>query len=199
MKSFWFVLLNENYKTEQIELLIPNEAAQKNCDGLPIWVASSCKPSTLYAIGQIGPGGGIVFDVSSDGSHGLEAAPVDLAKSAWGCYATVNVGTSTAVGMGNANTAAIVNGCDEAGAAAQVADAYILGDFDDWHLPSIDELALLYAQKSVLSGFDNGEYWSSSEGPPNPTNYSYFLNSTNGNRSVSRKSQILGVRAVRGF
>ena len=29
MKGFWFVLLNENYKTEQIELLIPNEATQK--------------------------------------------------------------------------------------------------------------------------------------------------------------------------
>ncbi len=199
MKSFWFVLLNENYKTEQIELLIPNEAAQKNCDGLPIWVVSSCKPTTLYALGQTGPGGGIVFDVNSDGSHGLEAAPVDLANSAWGCYATVNVGTSTAVGMGKANTAAIVDGCDDAGTAAQVADAYILGDFDDWYLPSIDELALLYAQKSFVSGFDNGEYWSSSEGPTNPTNTSYFLNRTNGNRFVSRKSQTLGVRAVRGF
>lgn len=29
MKGFWFLLLNGNYKTEQIELLIPNEATQK--------------------------------------------------------------------------------------------------------------------------------------------------------------------------
>jgi hypothetical protein len=44
----------------------------------------------IYAIGDTGPAGGIVFYITDDGLHGLEAAPADQSSGAeWGCIATL--------------------------------------------------------------------------------------------------------------
>jgi hypothetical protein len=67
------------------------------------------------------------------------------------------------VGTDAQNTAAIVAGCSEPGIAARIVDDYILNDYDDWFLPSKDELNLLYQQKDVVGGFASVGYWSSSE------------------------------------
>ncbi len=50
-----------------------------------------------------------------------------------------------------------------AATAAIIADAYSLNVFNDWFLPSKDELDLLFQQKSVVGGFASAHYWSSSE------------------------------------
>lgn len=39
----------------------------------------------VYAIGDTGPAGGIVFYVTEGGIHGLEAAQVDQGYAPWGC------------------------------------------------------------------------------------------------------------------
>jgi hypothetical protein len=165
----------------------------KNCDGSPTWVVTDCPAG--FAIGDTGPGGGIVFLITDAGVHGLEAAPVDQTASAWGCVGTSIAGTSTAVGTGKANTALIVAGCADADTAAKVADAYSIGPFDDWYLPSRDELILLYAQKAVVGGFADDYYWSSSESTgANAWNQFFFIG-----QGGLGKVGTLPVRAVRAF
>jgi hypothetical protein len=133
----------------------------KTCEGVPTWVVTDC-PSG-FVIGDTGPGGGIVFNVTPDGLHGLEAAPGEQVTSTWGCIITSITGTSTIVGSGKANTDLLVAGCADADTAAKVAAAYSLGAFDDWYLPSKDELALLQAQMALVTNFTPSNYWSSSE------------------------------------
>lgn len=68
-----------------------------------------------------------------------------------------------------------------------------VGDFNDWRLPTIDELAMLYTNKDVIGGFDEINYWS---GTGESYNY-YCLNFNTGKQSLYTKSTELGVRAVR--
>jgi hypothetical protein len=102
---------------------------------VPQWEA--CK----YAIGGTGPAGGIVFYVTDGGTHGLEAAPADQGTAPWGCNGTAIPGAdSHVVGAGKQNTLDILAGCKEVGIGAKIADDYSLNGYNDWYLPSIDEL-----------------------------------------------------------
>jgi hypothetical protein len=47
--------------------------------------------------------------------------------------------------------------------AIQVAADYTNNSKTDWHLPSKNELAQLYAERTTVGGFSTGSYWSSSE------------------------------------
>ena len=158
-----------------------------------------------YAIGDTGPAGGIVFYVTGGGLHGLEAAPVDQDSATWGCFTAPIAGaTGSAVGTGAANTAAIVAGCAEPGTAAKVADAYSLNGYDDWFLPSKDELNLMYiniglgaiAPLTNVGGFANGYYWSSTYNDYNSAWNQYF---DSGSQYPLDKDNSLRVRAVRAF
>jgi hypothetical protein len=154
--------------------------------------SSSAAASTLYDIGDAGPGGGIVFHVTDGGLHGLEAAAVDQESTQWGCSGTTISGANgTVVGTGEQNTADIIAGCNE----TTVASAYGPG----WYLPSKDELNLLYAQKvaGVVGGFASYYYWSSSQ---NNSYYAWSQNFDYGYQSdYFNKSTTKGVRAVRTF
>ena len=132
----------------------------KNCDGIPTWVEATCP----FIIGDTGPAGGKVFYLTdATREHGLEAAPVDQSnRTEWGCYGRVVGGTNMAIGTGKANTTAINLYCSS-GTAASIAASYSLNGFSDWYLPSFDELSLLYAQKTIVGGFANSWYWSSTE------------------------------------
>ena len=101
-----------------------------------------------YKLGEIGPGGGVIFLIS-DGVH-YEMAPrtwnggASDPQLAWSGNTSVAVaGTSTAIGAGAANTTLIINqagGGSTAGKAATSAVAYRGGGLSDWFLPSEDEL-----------------------------------------------------------
>ncbi len=68
-----------------------------------------------YNIGDKGPAGGVIFHVIENGLHGMEAAPTDLPSSIWGFYGKSLSGvTAKEVGVGKANTAAIVASSDDA-------------------------------------------------------------------------------------
>ncbi|MGZ4994331.1 MAG: Lcl C-terminal domain-containing protein [Methylobacter sp.] len=65
-----------------------------------------------------------------------------------------------------------------------------------WHLPNKNELNLLYQQKTVVRGFTNDYYWSSSE----DGNYDAWLQDFgDGQQSHDGKDTALRVRAVRAF
>ena len=106
----------------------------------------------------------------------LVCADEDLDQGGWGCYGTYISGASaTAVGTGQANTTAIINSCDDAYFAAKACDALMYNGYDDWFLPSKDELLLMYTNLHLngVGNFDittplpygyKGFYWSSSDG-----------------------------------
>jgi hypothetical protein len=134
-----------------------------NSANAAVWTVLG-ESATSYAIGDVGPAGGIVFHVTDGGLHGLEAATVDQASIQWGCYLTAIWGASgTVVGTGEQNTADIIAGCPGT-TAASVAAAYGPG----WYLPSMEELTLLLAQRirgslGVVGGWNFTYYWSSSQ------------------------------------
>jgi hypothetical protein len=148
------------------------------------------KEAFSYAVGSPGPGGGIVFydkGSSGDGWRFLEAAPAsEEFRAEWGTYEKDIGGTSTGVGTGKRNTRVIVeylqrNG--ESGKAAQLCDSFVMDGYDDWFLPSRDELNLMYQnlKRKGLGDFSNSWYWSSSQ---DDTGYSWFQDFGDG-RQVS--------------
>jgi hypothetical protein len=137
-------------------------------NGIPTWVDDNIEN---LSIGDFYHGGIIAYFLQpgDDGydaniRHGLIAAPYDQSTAApWGCYGTFIGGTSTGLGTGAANTAAIVAGCSTAGIAARICNDLVLNGYSDWYLPSKDELYNLYLNRAVIGGFADGDYWSSSE------------------------------------
>ena len=156
-----------------------------------------------YLIGDIGPAEGIVFydkGSYSDGWRYLEAAPSDQGYVEWGGDGTVLGGTGTVIGSGKSNTENIVNKLGLGNYAARLCYDLELGGYDDWFLPSLDELYKLSEQKDTVGGFVVAPwdwYWSSSE-----DNFEYavlqsFYSGRRGGRGS--KNGDLHVRAVRAF
>jgi hypothetical protein len=158
----------------------------------------ACTSEVTYEIGDLGPAGGIVFYIYAGGLHGLEAAPADQSYgAAWGCYGTEIAGADgTGLGTGAQNTADILAGCSDTGIAAELADNYSLNGYDDWFLPSKDELNLLWQKKGVVGGFADNDYWSSTE---YDSGGAWSQNFFFGNQVGVGKSATLRVRAVRAF
>ena len=140
-------------------------------------------PPDPYSIGDVGPAGGLIFyDDEADnvddiaGARYLEAAPIDQTPTnsgiVWAIVAfqstAVPGGTLLTIGSGSANTDNIIaqhTGVDISTYAAGLARAYKGGDYDDWFLPSKDELNLMYTNLYLndVGGFADDDYWSSSE------------------------------------
>ena len=128
---------------------------------------AGCTPLLTYAVGDTGPAGGWIFydkGSYSDGWRYLEAAPSDQStRIQWYNGNIVVTGaTGTAIGTGQANTTAIVTIQGAGNYAAQLCNDLIVDGYNDWFLPSKDELDKLYINKVVIGGFA-GFYWSSSE------------------------------------
>jgi hypothetical protein len=83
-------------------------------------------------------GGGIVFDVSADGLHGLIAETVDQGQCIW------------------EDAKKLIANPEKHSKAGKI--------FTDWRLPSCLEINKLYLQKNIVGGFTNNSYWSSTEG-----------------------------------
>jgi PKD repeat protein len=144
-------------------------------------------------------GGGIVFYLAGEGEffNGLIAAASDQSSGAkWGCNGILIGGTLTDIGAGQANTLKIVNGCSDAGTAARLCHDLVLNGYNDWFLPSLFELNLLYQQKTVVGGFTTGNYWSSFEYTATDA---WDINFNSGYQSEDSKDNTYYVRAIRAF
>ncbi len=130
--------------------------------------------------------------------HGLIAAPSDQGSAPWGCYGTLIGGTGTAIGTGASNTAKIISGCSQASIAARLCDELVLGGYNDWYLPSKEELNKLYLNRAAIGGFASAYYWSSSESNSYNAWNQYFYDGNQSN-TYSNKSNAYRVRAVRAF
>lgn len=140
--------------------------------------------------------------------HGLIAANEDQGLSQWGCNNSDVEGLSEYLGTGQDNTVAIVNyhdnledyysnptQCDfnnDGSVAAKICNDLVLNGFDDWYLPSREELQYLEENKHFL-GIQSGMYWSSSVGPNSvKTAYNQYS-------ELIAKTSKLKVRAFRSF
>ena len=127
---------------------------------------------TEYVVGMEAEGG-FVFYVDESGQHGLVAVLEDLdGQFEWGCYEEGLFSTSDiAIGAGYQNTMNILDyGCETVSGditATEAAFGYEVGVYNDWYLPSQEELKKMYytiGQESTtdnLAGFESGWYWSS--------------------------------------
>lgn len=163
------------------------------------WVAD-------YALRDTGSAGGLIFYVKeggySDGWMYLEAAPASTEWTViyWGSSGTFISETKQGIGTGQSNTDIIVYWLDnnsEADRAAQICDALTEGSYNDWFLPSKDELGLMYTnlKDKGVGGFV-GFYWSSSE---INADGAWGQNFNDGNKYSGSKTGYGGVRAVRAF
>ena len=176
---------------------------------VPASSSSGGSSSVTYAVGDTGPGGGLVFLIS--GGLTYEMAPKTWSGSSsddtpmlvW-CSDTstdIDGAVGTAVGTGSANTTAMLALPCTSGAAFS-ADAYDGGGFTDWFLPSQDELNEMWLYSQVVGfntatyGFASGFYWGSSQG--NAVS-AWIQDLGNGSQGVGGKASALRVRPVRAF
>ncbi len=133
-----------------------------------------------YQAGDTGPAGGLIFFADSGNRYPdfdyLEAAPDwSMAESksgegsGWfGPQRNYVAGSSAkGLGAGEMNTAALVASFAGDGKqfAANFCADFVINGFDDWYLPSLDELVLMREAlyKKNLGGFRTAPYWSSTE------------------------------------
>lgn len=183
------------------------------------WTATtvSCADGGVCALGDTGPGGGKVFYVHASGTFAcgetlastckyLEAAPTTGTNSwtedayVWSGNTTSAIGTNargSAIGTGFKNTVAMLAQSSTANRAGTITRAYRgPNNLSDWYLPSRDELAQLYNQRTTVGGFFTIYYWSSFEFD---NNRAWTLRFSNGDQGSDTKSASYGVRPVRAF
>ncbi|MEX0810884.1 MAG: DUF1566 domain-containing protein [Chitinophagales bacterium] len=175
-----------------------------------ITYSNTAPPS--YTVGDTGQAGIIFYDKGSysNGWRYLEVYPDYMNQSLWGCSGQSISGTSDAIGTGQANTTAILNGCATPGIAARVVDNFFTNingvNYDDWFLPSVEELNMLYLSYNssqlnysfLMNG--NQSIWSSTQSSTSPSNSAWLISMTGGNYFEDFKStNAYATLAVRKF
>ncbi len=161
--------------------------------------------------------GDVVFYVLQPGDpgydvnvlHGLICAISDQDGGGgiqwWNGSYTTTGATGTSIGTGQANTTAIVNNQGVGSYAAYVCDTLTLNGYDDWYLPSMDELNLMYLSKTTIdatattnggNSFIEDFYWNSSEVNDVMARDQTF---SDGTQDGYGKNALCRVRAVRRF
>ncbi len=170
-------------------------------------------PAVTHVVGDKF-GGGIVIYILKSGDlgydpnvqHGLIVAPSDQTGTnlmRWynGSYTTTGA-TGSAIGTGKTNTNTIIAKQGAGSYAAMLCHNLTLGGFNDWYLPSLYELRVIYWNVSIVSGIaTGGYYWTSTEDDTAYTNaYQMILSQGGGGHTMSDdKAMQCSVRAVRSF
>lgn len=175
-----------------------------NCDGINIG----------YQLGDFAHGG-IIFYLDETGDSGLVVSNESLGEAPWGCQG-LNINTSASFGDGLQNTLNITESCDEEDSAANICYNANINGYDDWYLPSNEELSQLANFLSTYNNYDNFLgylesvdcynniiMWSSSAVSDQPdfawVYYYCFLEYLQVNLSNSFKSDNRTIAAIRSF
>ena len=128
----------------------------------------------------------------------------DLVKWWNGSYTNTGA-TGELIGTGKVNTDKIIASQGNTGfyAAKLCADYSVIENgitYDDWYLPSRNELYMLYLNKTTNDGFSTGSYWSSTESGNDAVFCLFdYGNSTNVHFGYNDKEAGGRVRAIRAF
>ena len=198
----------------QFELISSNKSSAESIEINAGFNTEYVPRSFVFKIGESGPAGGYVFYDKGDYSNGwryLEAAHerYEFKDKPWGGFGTEVGGTGTGIGMGAGNTKMIVTKFGNVEpdnqktdyAAKLCADLVVTKDgvvYDDWFLPSEEELNQMYLKlkEQELGGFSGAGYWSSSEGS---ANYAWRQGFNDGTLYDSYRGYGSRVRPVRAF
>ena len=201
---------NRNIPGDQALALLMNNNQQTPGLGQPSRIQSgSSQPAVLYRIGDTGPAGGIIFYDKGNSNGGwryLEAAPQETEVSAItfspsGHNALIG---SRGIGDGIENTNKFIELFQRTGeginTAPWICNELNINGFNDWYLPSPDELLLMYNNlySRRLGELRSSVYWSSFV---NEWWHTFAINFYNGSevRLVLPDSVRYQVRAVRQF
>jgi hypothetical protein len=177
-----------------------------------IYQAANCASGGECSVGDLAPGGGRVFYVSSTplvsiggisaGGIYLATAPNLIGLRTW-CSST-SVGASalsTTVGAGAFNTSILASNCSaSSNAARSVSEIYDINGYDDWFLPTTEELALIKSQLVDTSRQSiSGDLWSSStNGITDARSYSMStgtVSTTSFSLAVTTEKNVMPIRA----
>ncbi len=173
----------------------------------PYIINTSVTSSSNHYIGELF-GGGIVFYVDHNGQHGLITFLQNF-NSAWSNVNDAITIDENSSWNGLYNSNAIVAQAGHTLSAAKYCLDLSVSGFDDWYLPSVDQLNLLfnsrYELNKVLAGDGNpstepllqSSYWSSTQFVV-PFMAS-ALNMQDGTSACLDKSTAIAVRAIRDF
>lgn len=171
--------------------------------------------SALYDGISIGDsfGGGLVAYILVSGDPGYSSIIIDgiIVSSAdlgtgteWGCFGTDLSGAEGyLIGAGTQNTIDILNGCATSGIAARLCGDYSSGVYNDWCLPSKNDMEKLADMKVLGFGsFTQDAYWTSTEYPTLETEWAWiydmrdvFMGFAANDKNVNHQQ----VRAIRYF
>ena len=165
--------------------------------------------TTLYnptvSIGQSYQGGIVAyiyqpgdFGYVNGQTHGLIASINDLSNGiTWGNSLLVTGSTDSSLGLGSSNTTTIIRYIGAGNYAASICRNYNGGGYNDWFLPTIDELSKVFLSKNIIGGFSGAFYWTSRQ-YYNP-NAAGCISFSNGNLGWFESWTTNYVRAVRYF
>jgi len=158
-----------------------------------------------YKIGKFGQAGIVFYDKGfySDGWRYMEVAESKYEFKAQWSEGLYDVETEEKIGSGDRNTKNIRNSLYEVeiNKAAQLCYNLKIDYYNDWFLPSKDELNLIYENlhKKGIGDFKNQFYWSSSQYDSDYSN-AWDQDFTDGDQNYTNgKNSTLRVRAVRAF
>ncbi len=159
-----------------------------------------------YELFDLGPGGGFIFFVDTadvfDGWTYLEAAPATIGAfmwGDWGCY--VPGADFQDIGFGYQNTIDLVSAFDSCHThAAMAAWNYSINGYDDWFLPSLEELHLMWQNLhgNGIGFFGEDLYGSSSDAVGGENHSAWYVRFSDGAKLGWGRSTIT-VRPIRQF
>jgi hypothetical protein len=188
----------------------------------PTPVASAQTPAApTYKIGDTGPAGGLIFYDKGNNIGGwryLEAAPADLGpnkfitedpgslpKNLFDLWEKTDGDKGRGVGKGKYNTEFLMGIAQARGGfnwAIRLCDEYELNGYNDWFMPSRDELNFMYGNLHMkgLGNFRLEPYWSSTGWQDTWGSYSaWYINFENGTPDYKGASQPRRFRPIRQF
>jgi len=151
--------------------------------------------------------GGVVFYIDASGTSGLICAVTFQSSGAeWGCNGTdLTDAVGRAIGTGAQNTLDIEAECTTAGTAADLCANLSLNGYEDWFLPSQDELNEIYLNQATINATVAAYgglpivptiYWSSSQ---TNSGWAQLQNFDAGWQTSGEKDVPHFVRAIRAF
>ncbi len=202
--------------TNGVDYTFTVTAVNENGTSAPSSASNSVTPNVQ--VGDLLQGGVVYYvaptptDLDGDGKVdiGLICAVEDQSASIeWilggASQTTENGNTLEAIGTGQTNTTAMMNQAGYTGGAAKVAEDYSVTDngvtYNDWFLPSLEELNEMYSQKNSIEAAAGvtpfgANYWSSSE---YNSSKAKSVDMSSGDDSNTNKNTQRNVRAIRTF